>query len=55
MANAIKRYSLTPQEAAEKALIADQLRTNPRGPWVNGKKTVLPVTKSEPPRDSKKR
>ncbi len=55
MANSIKRFVLTPREAAEKALIADQLRTNPRGPWVNGKKTVLPVLKGTSSRSSKKR
>ena len=54
MAGPIKRFSLTPREAAAKALIADQLRTNPRGPWVNGKKTVLPVTKGGASRNSKK-
>ena len=55
MANAIKRFSLTPREAAAKALIADQLRTNPRGPWVNGKKTTLPVSRSAASRGRKKR
>ena len=45
MANSINRFSLTPSEAAAKALIVDQLRTNPRGPWVNGKKTSLPAPK----------
>jgi hypothetical protein len=45
MAHSITRISLTPSEAAEKALIVDQLRANPRGPWVNGKKTTLPASK----------
>jgi len=55
MANPIKRFSLTPREAAAKALIADQLRTNPRGPWVNGKKMVLPVPRAATSRSRKKR
>ena len=55
MANSIKRFLLTPREAAEKALIADQLRTNPRGPWVNGKKTGMPASKGATARTSKKR
>ena len=45
MAHSINRFVLTPSEAAEKALIVDQLRANPRGPWVNGKKTLLPAPK----------
>jgi hypothetical protein len=55
MAHSIKRFVLTPREAAEKALIADQIRANPRGPWVNGKKTVLPVSKGTTSRSSKKK
>jgi hypothetical protein len=39
MAHSIKKFSLTPRESAEKALIVDQIRATPRGPWVNGKKT----------------
>ena len=45
MAHSIKRFLLTPSEAAAKALIVDQMRTNPRGPWVNGKKMTLPTSK----------
>jgi hypothetical protein len=45
MPNPIKRFLLTPSQAAEKALIVDQIRTNPRGPWVNGKMTSLPKLK----------
>jgi hypothetical protein len=55
MAHSIVRISLTPSEAAEKALIVDQLRANPRGPWVNGKKTNLPeLKKAQSPAPSKK-
>ena len=43
MAHSINRFVLTPREAAAKALIVDQLRANPRGPWVNGKKMGLPA------------
>jgi hypothetical protein len=45
MAHIVKRFSLTPTEAAEKALIVDQIRSSPRGPWVNGKKMNLPTPK----------
>jgi hypothetical protein len=38
MAKPSVHYVLTPSQAAEKALIVEQMRTNPRGPWVNGKK-----------------
>ena len=55
MANSIHRFVLTPREAAEKALIVDQLRANPRGPWVNGKKMSLPVPKSATSRGTKKK
>ena len=55
MANSIHRFVLTPREAAEKALIVDQLRANPRGPWVNGKKMSLPVPKSTTSRGTKKK
>jgi len=48
MAHSIKKFSLTPSEAAAKALIVAQIRTNPRGPWVNGKKMSLPTTKGAP-------
>ena len=40
-----KRFTLTPSQAAEKELILDQIRVNPRGPWVNGKKMSLPKPK----------
>ncbi len=55
MSNLIKRYSLTPAESAEKALIVERLRVNPRGPWVNGKKTVLPKSRRAPGLDKKKK
>jgi hypothetical protein len=45
MANPIKRYVLTPRQAEEKAFIVDQMRTNPRGPWVNGKRMSAPKLK----------
>ena len=45
MANPIKRVVLTPSQAAEKELILDRIRVNPRGPWVNGKKVSLPKAK----------
>ena len=45
MAHATNRFVLTPREAAEKAEIVEQLRANPRGPWVNGKKTGQPDSK----------
>ncbi len=45
VANPIKHISLTPQQAEEKALIVEQIRPNPRGPWVNGKMTRLPKPK----------
>jgi hypothetical protein len=48
MPHSITRITLTPSEAAEKALIVDQLRANPRGPWVNGKKTNLAASKGSP-------
>jgi len=50
----IKRFILTPSEADEKALIVAQIRTNPRGPWVNGKKTILPKLKGTTPGSKKK-
>jgi hypothetical protein len=55
MAHSIHRFSLTPREAAEKALIVDQLRTNPRGPWVNGKKTGPPASRGTTSRSNKKK
>jgi hypothetical protein len=45
MANPIKHYLLTPKQAEEKALIVDQMRMNPRGPWVNGKRMNAPKPK----------
>jgi len=55
MANTINRFVLTPREAAAKALIVDQLRSNPRGPWVNGKKMGLPASKGATSRGNKKK
>jgi hypothetical protein len=55
MAHSINRFVLTPSEAAAKALIVDQLRANPRGPWVNGKKTGLPASKDTPSQSIKKK
>ena len=54
MNHIIKHFLLTPSQAAEKELILDQLRVNPRGPWVNGKKMSLPKAKG-PPSGSKKK
>lgn len=54
MAHAIKRFVLTPRQAAEKALIVDQIRVNPVGPWVNGKKISLPKAKGASSRVKKK-
>jgi hypothetical protein len=54
MAHAINRFVLTPSEAAEKALIVDQLRANPRGPWVNGKKTA-PASKDSTTNNANKK
>jgi hypothetical protein len=48
MSNLIKHTLLTPAQAAEKELIIDQLRINPRGPWVNGKKMKLLTPKRKP-------
>jgi hypothetical protein len=55
MANSINRIVLTPSESAEKAMIVDQLRANPRGPWVNGKKMGLPASKVTTPISNKKK
>ena len=55
MEHSITRIVLTPDEAAEKALIVEQLRANPRGPWVNGKKTGLPAPKGTAPAGDKKK
>lgn len=46
MSNIIKHFSLTHRQAAEKELILDQIRTIPRGPWVNGNKVTLPKSKA---------
>lgn len=54
MAHPVNRFVLTPSEAAAKALIVDQLRANPRGPWVNGKKMGLPAAKGATPVTNKK-
>jgi len=45
MTKPITHFLLTPQQAQEKALIVEQMRANPRGPWVNGKLTRLPKQK----------
>ncbi|HEY6952486.1 MAG TPA: hypothetical protein VI758_08760 [Bacteroidota bacterium] len=45
MDHSIKHFVLTPSQAAEKELILDRIRVNPRGPWVNGKKTKLVTPK----------
>jgi hypothetical protein len=45
MANPIKHFVLTPEQSQEKALIVEQMRANPHGPWVNGKLTRLPKLK----------
>lgn len=55
MAHIIKRFVLTPSQAAEKELILDQIRVNPRGPWVNGKKMSLPKAKGAAPGTKKKK
>jgi hypothetical protein len=54
MPNPIKHYVLTQKESEEKAAIVDQMRINPRGPWVNGKKTTLPKLKGTSQRNGKK-
>jgi len=54
MANPITHFLLTPQQAQEKALIVEQMRANPRGPWVNGKLTSLPKQKGTPSSNKKK-
>ncbi len=45
MPRPVKRFVLTPSQAAEKELILDQIRIDPRGPWKNGKKVNLPKQK----------
>jgi hypothetical protein len=54
MTHIIKRFLLTPSQAAEKELILDQIRVNPRGPWVNGKKISLPKAKGTASGNKKK-
>jgi hypothetical protein len=54
LANPIKHFVLTPQQAEEKALIVEQMKANTRGPWVNGKMTHLPKLKGIMPRSKKK-
>jgi len=53
MAKPFKHFLLTPKQAEEKAFIVDQMRTNPRGPWINGKKTTLPKLKGSHGSDKK--
>ena len=55
MAHIVHRIVLTPSEAAEKALIVEQLRTTPRSPWMNGKKTSLPASRAITPQNDKKK
>jgi hypothetical protein len=54
MAKPIKHFILTPEQSEEKALIVEQIRVNPRGPWVKGKLTNLPKLKGATPRSKKK-
>ena len=54
MPNPIKHFLLTPQQAEEKALIVAQMRPNPRGPWVNGKRTSIPKLTGKIPGSKKK-
>jgi hypothetical protein len=54
MAKPITHFLLTPQQAQEKALIVEQMRANPRGPWINGKLTRLPKQKRTSPDNKKK-
>ena len=50
MAKPITHFLLTPQQSQEKALIVEQMRANPRGPWINGKLTRLPQQKRTTPK-----
>jgi hypothetical protein len=50
MAKPFTHFLLTPQQAQEKALIVEQMRVNPRGPWINGKLTRLPKHKRTTPK-----
>jgi len=54
MAHTIQHFILTPLQAAEKALIVEQMRENPRGPWVKGQNTSLPKLKRTTSGDRKK-
>jgi hypothetical protein len=54
MSHPIKRFVLTPSEAAAKALLVEQIRMAPHGPWVNGKKTILPKSKGTVPASKSK-
>ncbi len=54
MARPLKRFVLTPAEAAEKEYLVSQLRVNPAGPWVKGKKVSLPKPKPVSSRLKKK-
>jgi hypothetical protein len=50
MPNPITHFVLTPQQAQGKALIVEEMRANPRGPWINGKLTRLPKQKRTTPK-----
>jgi hypothetical protein len=54
MAYPIKRFLLTPREAAEKALIVDRIKTDSRSPLRNSKKMCLPKPKGATPGSKKK-
>jgi len=54
MARPNTHFLLTPQQAQEKALIVEQMRANPRGPWINGKLTRLPKQKGTTSGNKKK-
>jgi hypothetical protein len=54
MVKPITHFLLTPQQAQEKALIVEQMRANPRGPWINGKLTRLPKQKRTTPGNKNK-
>ena len=54
MANPITHILLTPEQSQEKALIVEQMRANPHGPWVNGKLTRLPKQKRKTSGNKKK-
>jgi len=54
MPNPIKRIVLTPSLAAEKQLILDQIRDDPRRPRISERKVDLPKTKAAAPKPKKK-